>query len=376
VTGPPAAGKTTYVAEHRKDGDIVVDYDALAVALGQTAPHSLTGGAAELAKPARDAAIDTVLAGIESDSWIIQTWLNPDRKAQYETAGAEIVTVDPGKDTVLEQATADERPDGTEAEIDRWYENGGSYEKKSDAPARVMKSFTAKADTSAGKGRFTALVSAFGVADTQHQVIEAGAFADSLKGFTPDQPLPLLWDHKWDDIWSHIGSASAKETDEGLQIDAQLDMNNPTAQQAYSLLTQGRVHEFSIGGYIDDKDITTDEQGLEHISIFDLTEVSMTLKGANPATKLIDVKSQSLKEGRVLASKHVEALRTTRASLAADITALDSVIAAVSPDPPGKSSGKSQDEASDSTEAFLMRKRRAFALIHLTRSQTAGKEEK
>lgn len=37
VCGPPGAGKTTYVRSHRKTGDLVIDFDALAVAIsGET----------------------------------------------------------------------------------------------------------------------------------------------------------------------------------------------------------------------------------------------------------------------------------------------------------------------------------------------------
>jgi hypothetical protein len=78
----------------------------------------------------------------------------------------------------------------------------------------------------------------------------------------------------------------------------------------------------------------------------------------------------SLKEGRVLASKHIEALKSTRQGLANGIKALDSIIEAVSP--PGDT-GKSQDRSSENSEDFLMRKRRAFARIHL--NAQSGQEE-
>lgn len=240
-----------------------------------------------------------------------------------------------------------------------------SHKRKNDTEMKICKHFAAKADASTGEGRFTALVSAFGVKDSQNQIIEPGAFAEALEKFDEASPLPVLWDHQWDDIWAHIGSAKATETDDGLRIDAQLDMDNPTAKQAYSLLKQGRVHEFSIGGYEDPAQIETDDDGTEHVKDFDLAEVSMTLKGANPATQLIDVKTDApiAKEGRVLASRHVDALKATRASLAEDIKALDDVIAAVSP---AGDSGKNKDLASEPSEAFLMRRRKALALIQLT----------
>ena len=34
VTGPPCSGKTTYVSEHHEPGDVIIDFDAMAEALG------------------------------------------------------------------------------------------------------------------------------------------------------------------------------------------------------------------------------------------------------------------------------------------------------------------------------------------------------
>lgn len=39
VWGPPCSGKTTHVATHKQPGDIVIDYDAIAVALGSPSSH-------------------------------------------------------------------------------------------------------------------------------------------------------------------------------------------------------------------------------------------------------------------------------------------------------------------------------------------------
>lgn len=40
VTGPPCAGKTTYVQQVKADRDLVIDYDAIAVALGSPDSHA------------------------------------------------------------------------------------------------------------------------------------------------------------------------------------------------------------------------------------------------------------------------------------------------------------------------------------------------
>lgn len=39
ISGAPCAGKTTYVKEHQKSGDVVIDADAIASAFGSEQKH-------------------------------------------------------------------------------------------------------------------------------------------------------------------------------------------------------------------------------------------------------------------------------------------------------------------------------------------------
>jgi len=237
---------------------------------------------------------------------------------------------------------------------------------------------TFKADTDVGgEGRFTALVSTFGTVDSQMEEIEPGAFTEGLKAFSPEQPLPILWDHQWGDIWAHMGTGTAEQTDEGLVLTGQLDMDNPTAQQAYRLLSQGRVHEFSIGGFEPAESVTWTEDGIRHIGRFDLAEVSLTLKGANPDTRLIDVKADEPDEpdgpvgkaGRVLAGRHVETLKGVSSSLSDVKKTLDGLIKEVDhqedPSDDGNE-GKSEPPSDKSRVAAIAAARIALAM--------AGKE--
>lgn len=104
VTGPPAAGKTTYIAEHAKPGDIRIDLDHIANTLAgedmdnhEHEAHILT-----VAKAARRAAID---AAIKQDCtvWLIHTKPTPKQLNDYEAQGAVIHTIDPGKGTVMKR---------------------------------------------------------------------------------------------------------------------------------------------------------------------------------------------------------------------------------------------------------------------------------
>lgn len=236
---------------------------------------------------------------------------------------------------------------------------------------QVRKTFKADMDVG-GEGKFTALVSTFGTVDSQMEEIEPGAFTEGLKSFDKKQPLPILWDHQWDDIWAHIGTATAEQTEDGLIIEAQLDMDNPTAKQAYRLLSQGRVHEFSIGGFEPAESATTDEDGIRHVERFDLAEVSLTLKGANPDTQLIDIKSReadAIKAGRVLAGRHVKTLKDVSSEIAGVKKTLDDLIEEVDAqqDPSDGGSKEKPDESGKSMSARI-------AAARITLAASAGKE--
>lgn len=123
VTGPPAAGKTTYVNANAQPGDIVIDYDRIAEAL--TTPGASTHDHGRLLKrvayKARHAAIlEAIHLADRIDVWIIHTDPKPEAMARYEAAGATVVPIDPGRDVVLARI-AEQRPDGMEHTAEQWY---------------------------------------------------------------------------------------------------------------------------------------------------------------------------------------------------------------------------------------------------------------
>lgn len=122
VTGPPAAGKSTYVQTHARPGDIVIDYDLLAAALsprGDTHNHPKV--LAKVAYRARAVAIDEALRHVDDlNVWLIHTDPTPETLARYAQHGARMVTVDPGYDVVMDRITR-ERPHSARAVATRWY---------------------------------------------------------------------------------------------------------------------------------------------------------------------------------------------------------------------------------------------------------------
>lgn len=121
VTGPPCAGKSTFVAENAAEGDAIVDFDRLAKAFGSPAHHDTPGALRRVVAAARHAAISQILMGRVENAWIIDTDPRPSALADYRRAGAKFHIIDPGLAACLERAVSDERPEWTPDQIRRWY---------------------------------------------------------------------------------------------------------------------------------------------------------------------------------------------------------------------------------------------------------------
>jgi hypothetical protein len=125
VTGPPCAGKSTYIEKRAKFGDIVVDLDRLALALTteDTPHHGYHKGIRWVAIAARRAALDAAIKQHHQGAqvWAIDTDPSPRRREFYRRAGARIVDIDPGIDVVLGRAQG-QRPAHVIAYIHDWYE--------------------------------------------------------------------------------------------------------------------------------------------------------------------------------------------------------------------------------------------------------------
>ena len=143
-----------------------------------------------------------------------------------------------------------------------------------------------KAGTDGTVGEFTAYASTFGNRDHGGDVIQKGAFADSLK---ERDFRPLLWQH---DMREPIGiEKSLKEDSHGLLGTWQL-VDTQRGRDAHKLLQAGAVRAMSIG-YIptrwefvdtDDKDMTRLIKGVE------LLENSVVSLPMNEMAKVTGVK--------------------------------------------------------------------------------------
>lgn len=123
VLGPPAAGKSTWVREHAKASDIVIDYDVLAQALSGPGAdaHDHHKAARTVAHQARSSAIAAALnqAG-RVDVYIVHSEPRAEARAKYDRHHARYVVVDPGMKIVIERCRTERSP-WTLAVAERWY---------------------------------------------------------------------------------------------------------------------------------------------------------------------------------------------------------------------------------------------------------------
>lgn len=133
------------------------------------------------------------------------------------------------------------------------------------------------------KGIFTGYASTFGNTDLVNDIIEKGAFMESLQ----KNKIKLLWQHEWD---KPIGIVKAMEDEKGLYVEASLNLDTQLGKEAYSLLKQGALDSMSIGFRVKKDEI---KENIRVIKQVDLHEVSIVTFPANPSATVNTVKSVS-----------------------------------------------------------------------------------
>ncbi len=135
-------------------------------------------------------------------------------------------------------------------------------------------------------GVFDGLASTFGTPDRAGDVIEPGAFRDSL---ARAGRIKMLWQHDPRapiGIWEHI-----EETAAGLAVKGRLVLEVQQAREALALLRAGAVDALSIGFSVPRAGASFDrESSLRRLNRIDLWEVSIVTFPANPDARVARVK--------------------------------------------------------------------------------------
>ncbi|HEY9315800.1 AAA family ATPase [Williamsia sp.] len=126
VIGPPAGGKSTWCREQAGPDDVIIDYDLIALAISpprDSSDHEHSPAVKTITKAARKAAIDKALTlARDTDVYVIHSTPSRQLLDRYRMKGARIVTIDPGRETVMRRAKR-ERPWWMQQVIKQWYDD-------------------------------------------------------------------------------------------------------------------------------------------------------------------------------------------------------------------------------------------------------------
>lgn len=141
-------------------------------------------------------------------------------------------------------------------------------------------------------GEFEGYGSVFGNKDLGNDVVEKGAFANSLRMKSP-QDVKLLYQHKSD---MPIGVFdSIKEDEHGLRVKGRLALKTTAGRDAYELMKMGALKGLSIGFKVNPDQVSYDRRTNKRIiKEVDLMEVSLVTFPMNPKAMIRSVKGESL----------------------------------------------------------------------------------
>lgn len=113
ITGPPGAGKSTYIELNAKPGDVVIDMDRIASALwvpSTDETHSYPDEVKAIAREARNAAVRSAIQtshlARNLNVWVIHTDPSVKMQQRYRSASARFVHLDPGMEVCIERVKA------------------------------------------------------------------------------------------------------------------------------------------------------------------------------------------------------------------------------------------------------------------------------
>lgn len=191
-------------------------------------------------------------------------------------------------------------------------------------------------------GVFDALVAVFDNVDFGGDRIVKGAFTDTLDEWAASgDPIPVLWSHRSEDPDYHIGAVlEAHESDDGLLVRGQLDLEAPKAAQVWRLLKGRRVTQFSFAyDVLDGSFVSEGDEDIYELRKLKLFEVGPTLVGMNPSTELLGTKNLDVIMRRAhthpdtIGARHVDLLRGHRKAIDEALALIDLSNASATPGP-------------------------------------------
>lgn len=149
------------------------------------------------------------------------------------------------------------------------------------------------------------------VYDTQYRIghglkeeIAPNAFAASLA--SREGVVPVFYQHNWD---APVGVATATEDQHGVHVEARLFIEeNELARSVWMAAKAGALREWSVGFYPSEIETRSAEgTEVERVTVADLAEASIVVRGANPLTEMLEVRTaEATPEPEVVPEPEVE----------------------------------------------------------------------
>ena len=123
VYGPPCGGKSSYVANNLKPGEIVIEFDRLHRAITGGQPHEHNEAAVSFTLAARDAVVRRIRrSDFDGVVWVVAgAPRRSDREYWRAMLGAEPVLIDESREVCIERAER-ERPAAWQGFVEQWFE--------------------------------------------------------------------------------------------------------------------------------------------------------------------------------------------------------------------------------------------------------------
>lgn len=185
------------------------------------------------------------------------------------------------------------------------------------------------------EGEFLAYASVFGNKDSYGDVVQPGAFANTIMAWKESgNTIPVLFGHNMSDPDYNIGGViEATEDDHGLLIHGFFDMESVKGPTVYRAVKGRRISQLSFAFDVVDSAWAKNDTLGEYLELRELKlyEISFVTIGANQETEVLGVKAQEidgLKAGKTLSAASVKKITDARDNAAALVTSLDELLLA------------------------------------------------
>ena len=147
--------------------------------------------------------------------------------------------------------------------------------------------------------------------DRDDDIIERGAFAKTLIRHTEQgRPIRMLFAHDSSELIGGFPIESAKETDQGLFVKGEINLEFDQGRRAFALAKQGVLTDMSVGFSIASRDFVEFERSgdsmIRRIKEVELWEISLVSEPANPEARISSVKSVSPFQDLPIADRSVQ----------------------------------------------------------------------